>query len=1130
MRLNSVILPFLISLASIMTLNSSAQRITVDKQYRVINWKKQQGLGGDGSNVMIKDAMGFLWVGGQDGVLCRFDGATFKKYLPSKNESGLINSDHINALVEDSVNNIWIGTSKGLSIYNRQSDNFRNFVTKADSINSNIWIIPFWATRDAVFCYESNSRTIVAYDVNSLGKKTVIDLKSTAINLGGVAVNSTILDTASNSLWLVDQYAFRNGGILQISLADGHQQKYTWECRMKNHLTHRHSAEAMRFDSKRNSIWLNTGDGLVEFSLSDKTFRHIDALNEFTKLSDYDRYVGIDIDVKGNIWLAAKPAGIIIYNPDKDDIIQILSPELQRKIGQDNLHVYCDREGITWTSDYMNGGLLEVVPFSPTVTRFAPKPGIRDSLSNGMIYTIVPATNGKMWLGTGDGLNIFDPETETFEVLREKDLPGIKGEAIIPLGIDTIHQKAWLNAGSTDPTKYYEMDTYEMDLNTRTCRQITFRAGSKQVDTLAFEPILVKPFKNGLLLFNERNPSNAGLFEINSESHYADLMIPVNTGIAVSRVEVEGEGLFLKPYRKLPNLFFENRNGKWIKVPHMLDSVEWINKLQNKIDKTHWVSLKDELVHYDKNFKKIRSYGPDDGYNGSTFQMVIDHGGNIWFINDLSQIGRLNVATGIFSILSTADGYMPKDYSWSVPMTIDRRGFIYVGTGWDKGVEGLDVIRANQYSSSVTSKIYLRSLTVNQQPFSRTVGQDHAETLMLRHDQNKIVLEAGIIDFHAMGKGHIRYKLEKDGEEEGWQYGPAYHSIRYDDLAPGSYRLVLQASNAGNEFNSREKVLGIIIAPPFWQTWWFRLLAVAAFISLVYAIVQFRSRSLKMRNEDLEEKVIVRTKELKQSLEDLKSTQAQLVQSEKMASLGELTAGIAHEIQNPLNFVNNFSDLNKELAVEMKTEIDKGNLEDAKAIADNIAENAEKITHHGKRADSIVKGMLEHSRSSTGVKEPTDLNALTDEYLRLAFHGLRAKNKSFNATLKTDFDPDTGKINIVRQDIGRVVLNLITNAFHTVTEKRDRLSNGSYEPTVWVTTKKSPTSVELRVKDNGQGIPPKVLDKIFQPFFTTKPPGQGVGLGLSLSYDIVKAHGGELLVETVEGEWTEFLIKFNGSY
>jgi two-component system, NtrC family, sensor kinase len=268
--------------------------------------------------------------------------------------------------------------------------------------------------------------------------------------------------------------------------------------------------------------------------------------------------------------------------------------------------------------------------------------------------------------------------------------------------------------------------------------------------------------------------------------------------------------------------------------------------------------------------------------------------------------------------------------------------------------------------------------------------------------------------------------------------------------------------------------------------------------------------------------------ELEKTLHELKDTQAQLIQAEKMASLGELTAGIAHEIQNPLNFVNNFSEVNTELIAELKEEIAKGNMEEVKALAEDIAANEQKINHHGKRADSIVKGMLQHSRSSTGVKEPTNINALADEYLRLAYHGLRAKDKFFNAAMKTDFDDTIGNINIIPQDMGRVILNLITNAFYAVTEKKNASTSSAgqhYEPTVTVSTKKVNNKVEIRVTDNGNGIPSKVLDKIFQPFFTTKPTGQGTGLGLSMSYDIVtKAHGGELKVETKEGEGTAFII------
>jgi signal transduction histidine kinase len=263
--------------------------------------------------------------------------------------------------------------------------------------------------------------------------------------------------------------------------------------------------------------------------------------------------------------------------------------------------------------------------------------------------------------------------------------------------------------------------------------------------------------------------------------------------------------------------------------------------------------------------------------------------------------------------------------------------------------------------------------------------------------------------------------------------------------------------------------------------------------------------------------------QVEKTLTDLKQAQQQLVQAEKMASLGELTAGIAHEIQNPLNFVNNFSDVSNELLEEMKAELIKGNAEDALAIAEDVKQNLKKILHHGKRADGIVKGMLQHSRSSSGMKELVDINVLCDEYLRLAFHGLRAKDKSFNAKFETDLDQSIEKINVVPQEMGRVILNLINNAFYAVTERK-KLNQERYEPTVMVSTKKIEDKIEIKVKDNGTGIPQKILDKIFQPFFTTKPTGQGTGLGLSLSYDIVKAHGGELKVETKEGEGSEFII------
>jgi signal transduction histidine kinase len=294
---------------------------------------------------------------------------------------------------------------------------------------------------------------------------------------------------------------------------------------------------------------------------------------------------------------------------------------------------------------------------------------------------------------------------------------------------------------------------------------------------------------------------------------------------------------------------------------------------------------------------------------------------------------------------------------------------------------------------------------------------------------------------------------------------------------------------------------------------------------LLVAFVLYRNNQQKKKANVLLQH---QKEKIESTLTELKATQAQLIQSEKMASLGELTAGIAHEIQNPLNFVNNFSEVSNELIQELKIEKSKQKTERDEQLEDEIlndlSQNLEKINHHGKRADAIVKGMLQHSQSSSGVKEATDINALCDEYMRLAYHGFRAKDKSFNATLKTDFDENIGNINIIKQDIGIVMLNLINNAFYVVNEKSKKGIAG-YEPTVEISTKKTGDKILIRVKDNGNGIPQNILAKIFQPFFTTKPTGQGTGLGLSLSYDIVKAQNGVLSAETREGTGSVFTIE-----
>lgn len=300
------------------------------------------------------------------------------------------------------------------------------------------------------------------------------------------------------------------------------------------------------------------------------------------------------------------------------------------------------------------------------------------------------------------------------------------------------------------------------------------------------------------------------------------------------------------------------------------------------------------------------------------------------------------------------------------------------------------------------------------------------------------------------------------------------------------------------------------------------VLGIIVLAVIIIAVIQFRNNKQKQQAN-------IALRQQKEKVEDtltkLKTTQAQLIQAEKMASLGELTAGIAHEIQNPLNFVNNFSETNAELLDELQQANKAGNLTEAEQLITDIRENEQKISHHGKRADSIVKSMLQHSRVSTGKKELTDINTLCEEYLRLSHQAMRSKDKAFSVELKTTFDKSIGAANVVPQDLGRVLLNLFNNAFYAVNEKKKNL-DGAFEPVVSVSTKQLDEKIEIIVKDNGTGISQDKMNKIFQPFFTTKPTGEGTGLGLSLSYDIItKGHSGTLSVQSTEGEGSAFIIQ-----
>jgi len=550
--------------------------------------------------------------------------------------------------------------------------------------------------------------------------------------------------------------------------------------------------------------------------------------------------------------------------------------------------------------------------------------------------------------------------------------------------------------------------------------------------------------------------------------------------------------------------------------------------------------VKDSIIFYGEEKGLLHN---DVLINLGDKNIPIDQKGRIWLPNNRG-LSVFDTASRTYQNFFEYDGFQPHSGFYSV--LVRSNGEVWIG-----GDQGLNLIDPERLfrKDTIPPKVWITEMGIMDSIYSKPDGEifhksvSYTDHIELDHWQKDLQFE--FVALHYLRPEDNQYSWKLENYDRQWSAPSTTRNASYTNLSPGTYTFRVKGSNADGIWNDEGDFITIRINPPFWLTTWAYGFYSLVFLAGIYTVHRLqKERTIRKERERTREKELAQAKEIKKAYSELevahsnlKSAQSQLIQTEKMASLGELTAGIAHEIQNPLNFVNNFSEVNAELVEELKEEVEKGNIEEVKAIARDILENESKIKHHGKRAESIVKGMLQHSRTSTGEKEPTDINAIADEYLRLAYHGLRAKDKSFNAEFKTDFDPNLPKINVVPQDIGRVLLNLINNAFYAVHEKAARHSDpehsegvesgaasNNYKPEVVVSTQQLNGKIEICVKDNGPGIPEQVRDKIFQPFFTTKPTGQGTGLGLSLSYDIVKAHGGELKVESEIGKGSEFVI------
>ncbi len=540
-----------------------------------------------------------------------------------------------------------------------------------------------------------------------------------------------------------------------------------------------------------------------------------------------------------------------------------------------------------------------------------------------------------------------------------------------------------------------------------------------------------------------------------------------------------------------------------------------------------WIATANSLLRFDPAAENIIKFDQKDGLPSNQINSIIeDLEGSLW-INTSAGLSKLNKNAPQnkwnfvnFDAQDGLQGFTSSKANW-----VGKDGEIFLG-----GIDGLTYFypgKINEIKPDIVIediKVSDVSLKSDSSAFKIDKSVMRLNELDLSYTQNNISFEFASIHFSRPEKNKIIYKLE--GFDAHW-ISTDRNFVSYTNLAPGKYTFMVKGSNGDGIWNDKGKSIKIYINPPWWRTTFAYIGYFLLLAFLVFGIDRFqRRRLIEKERAQAKEKELEQAKEIEKAYNKLKSTQTQLIHAEKMASLGELTAGIAHEIKNPLNFINNFSEISTELLDEMQTELNRnGNRNDGiKEIVSNLKQNLEKITQHGKRADSIVKGMLLHSRGTAGEKVLTNINELLDQYVTLAYHGLRAQDKEFNITIEKDYDKSIEKINVVPQDISRVFLNLINNACYAANDKKKN-SGDNFQPKLKVSTKNQKDSVEIKIKDNGNGIPKDILDKIFQPFFTTKPTGEGTGLGLSLSYDIVtKAHGGEITFKSEDGKHTEFII------
>lgn len=1038
------------------------------------------------------DSSGILWIGWLGSGLESLDPKTgkFNQYMHSIDEGSLSN-DTVAALLVDDQNRVWAGTHQGLDLFDKETKIFNHYR---------------YSPNDAATLSDNQVRALYMDRRKDIwvGTRSPFPNDVSYPNLGGL--NKLVKGT---NRFVRYQHDDNDPG----SIADNHVRAI--------------------FEDSRGNFWVGTGGsginklnretGKFERFTAGKASGNLTGLPAVTDSGNIlDHITFISEDGSGALWFGSLFSGIIRYDPATGKQDMLPYKRLLNEINVQPLNFwrgFTTQDGNFCFTTFSVPAVIKIDPFTINL----PFQLLRSDANS-----FYEDAEQNIWIGHTNGLIRKDHKTGTLQQLfgdsigRAVNANTFNSNSVVVLRGDALGN-IWLGKATNGLEVF--------DPRTGKVKKI-YRADSANQNTITSPVVNALLFENNNILWIG---TEGGLdrLDISKQvfTHFKnksdDQASLINN--SVYSLTKDPNGRIWVGTSAGASMYNASKNT----FERFLSNMPVLS-LFCDTEKQLWAGTDRALYKYDE---AKQNFFPFQSSNSAVplvniLNILEDNDRNLW-VSTGHGIFKLNPGRDTLLFFGKDAGIIPNTFLFADNLKTSS-GEIFLGhqNGYYQfDPRKLSINPTRPLLRLTDFRLNGNSVLNTNNKLARIITGDSG-TIVLNHNENVFSIDFNAVQFREENAVSYLFKLE--GYDNEWRKSGEKRAY-YFNVSPGDYRFIVRAFFSNGVFSEKQVLLRI--DKPWWQSWLAYVLFAIGIALVIWGIVQFRSRTLRREKMILEARVKERTAEvvkqkeeieqqkdeIEQTLQELKVAQDQLVQKEKMASLGELTAGIAHEIQNPLNFVNNFSEVNNELADELFEEMGRDNISMQRELLNEIKKNNEKITHHGKRADSIVKSMLQHSRISTGQKELTDINALCDEYLRLAYHGIRAKDKTFNANFETALDPAVPKINIVPQDIGRVLLNLVNNAFYAVSEKTKIYPNG-FLPTVTVSTKMIHGCVQIIVRDNGNGIPQSIKEKIFQPFFTTKPTGQGTGLGLSLAYDIVKAHGATLALESVAGEGSAFFV------